>query len=79
MLGSFQCWGVLLLWHMVGQGSTVLAAGGTGGLYFFFPSGLSYLLSNVSSVARRLDILRYCGLGRYNPVIVVSYYRRRAR
>ena len=21
VLGSFQCWGVLLLWHMVGQGA----------------------------------------------------------
>ena len=27
VLGSFQCRGVLLLWHMVGQGSAVLAAG----------------------------------------------------
>ena len=22
---------------------------------------------------------KYCGLGRYNPAVVVSYYRRRAR
>ena len=27
VLGSFQCQGVLLLWHMVGQGPAVLAAG----------------------------------------------------
>ena len=27
MLGSFQCRGVLLLWHMVGQGPAGLAAG----------------------------------------------------
>ena len=27
VLGSFQCRGILLLWHMVGQGPTVLAAG----------------------------------------------------
>ena len=26
VLGSFQCRGVLLLWHMVGQGPAVLAA-----------------------------------------------------
>ena len=26
VLGSFQCWGLLLLWHMVGQGTAVLAA-----------------------------------------------------
>ena len=27
VLGSFQCQGVLLLWHMVGQGPAVLSAG----------------------------------------------------
>ena len=27
VLGSFQWWGVLLLWHIVGQGSAVLSAG----------------------------------------------------
>ena len=27
LLGSFQCLGILLLWHMVGQGPAVLAAG----------------------------------------------------
>ena len=35
--------------------------------------------SNASSAGRRPDILKYCGLGRYNPVVVVSYYWRRAR
>ena len=37
-LRSLQCRGVLLLWHMVGQGPAVLAAGGCGmgGLCFFF-------------------------------------------
>ena len=82
VLGSFQCRDVLLLWHMVGQGPAVLAAGaGQAGyvLYFF---NLVYILSsfsNASSLGRRLDILKYCGLGRYNPTVVVSYYRRRAR
>ena len=37
VLGSFQCRGVLLLWHMVGQGPAVLAAGaGRVGYVFFF-------------------------------------------
>ena len=27
VLGSFQCRGTLLLWHMVGQGPAVLAVG----------------------------------------------------
>ena len=36
VLGSFQCRGVLLLLHIVGQGPAVLAAGaGTGGQFFF--------------------------------------------
>ena len=37
VLGSFQCRGVLLLWHMVGQGLVVLAAvAGQLGCFFFF-------------------------------------------
>ena len=48
--------------------------------FFFFLSRLSYpSFSNASFVGRRLDILKYCCLGRYNPAVVVSYYRRRAR
>ena len=41
-----QCRGVLLLWHMVGQGPAVLAAGAglVGYVLFFFKSRLSYLL-----------------------------------
>ena len=36
VLGSFQCRGVLLLWHMVGQGPAVLAAdAGRVGFFFF--------------------------------------------
>ena len=37
VLGSFQCRGVLLLRHMVGQGPAVLAAdAGRVGFFFFF-------------------------------------------
>ena len=37
VLGSFQCRGVLLLWHMVGQELAVLAAGaGRWDVFFFF-------------------------------------------
>ena len=36
VLGSFQCRGVLLLWHMVGQGPAVLTAGaGRMGCFLF--------------------------------------------
>ena len=75
VLGSFQCRGVLLLWHMEGQGPAVLAAGA--GLVGCF-SSILFSFSNAPSLGRRLDMLKYCGLGRYNPVVVVSYYRRLA-
>ena len=81
--GSFQCWGVLLLWNIVGQGPAVLAAGaGWVGCFFFINFFISSILSSfsyASSLGSWLDILKYCGLGRYNPTVVVSYYRRRAR
>ena len=44
-----------------------------GGLFLFFHLVYPILLfSNASSLGRRLDILKYCGLGRYNPMVVVS-------
>ena len=69
---------------MVGQGAAVLAAGagrvGCLFIYFFVCFILSILssFSNASSLWRWLDILKYSGLGRYNPAVVVSYYQRRA-
>ena len=62
-------------------GAAVLATGvGRVGyvLYFSILSIISSF-SNASSVGRRLDILKYCGLSRYNPAVLVSYYRRSAR
>ena len=62
---------------MVGQGPVVLAAGaGRVGCFcvFFSVSSILSSFSNASSLGRRLDILKYCGLGRYNPTVVVSYY-----
>ena len=54
VLGSFQCRGVLLLLHIVGQGPVVLAAsaGWVGYIFFFFyifiylPFLMSYLLGD---------------------------------
>ena len=47
VLGSFQCRGVLLLWHMVGWASCACSRYRTGGLFFMFffcfSSHLSYL------------------------------------
>ena len=57
----------------VGQGPAVLAAGaGPVGcffffFFFFFISSILSSFSNASSLGRRLDMLKYCGLGRYNP------------
>ena len=81
LLGSFQCCGVLLLLHMVGQGPAVLAAGAgrVGCFYIYFISSIPSSFSNASSVGRLLDILKYCGLGRYHPAVDVSYYRKCAR
>ena len=55
VLGSFQCQGVLLLWHMVGQGPAVLAAGaGRVGCFlgFVFLSSILSSFSNASSLGR---------------------------
>ena len=65
-----------------GRAGACCACGGcgTGGLFFiFFISSILSSFSNASSLGRRLDILKYCGLGRYNPTVVVSYDWRRAR
>ena len=48
VLGSFQCRGVLLLLHIVGQGSSVLAAGAGWVSYSFYIFHL-LSLSNVLS------------------------------
>ena len=42
---NFQCWGVLLIWIVVGQGPIVLAVGACGGLVGHFFSHLSLLFS----------------------------------
>ena len=87
--------GVLLFWHMVGQAPAVLAAGAGRVFFFccffflffcfffvLFCFSISSILSSfsyTSSLGKRQDILKYRGLGRYNPTVVVSYYRSRAR
>ena len=65
---------------MVGSGPAVLAVGAEQVDYFilFVISFVLFSFSNASSVGKRLDILKYCGIGCYNPAVSVSYYRRRA-
>ena len=56
VLGSFQCRGVLLLLHIVGQGPGVLAAGAGRVGYIFFLYFSSSSISNVLSFGRRLTL-----------------------
>ena len=42
---NFQCWGVLLIWMIVGQGPIALAVGAGGGCLDIFFSRLSFLFS----------------------------------
>ena len=64
---------------MVGQGSVVLTAGaGWVGYVLFIFLNLVYPIF-LFVMPHLLDVLKYCGLGRSNPAVVVSYYRRRAR
>ena len=42
---NFQCWGVLLIWIIVGQGPVALAVGAGGGCFGHFFSHLSFLSS----------------------------------
>ena len=55
VLCSFQCQGVLLLLHIVGQGPAVLAAGAGRVGYIFYIFHLSSI-SNVLSFGRRLNM-----------------------
>ena len=64
---NFQCWGVLLVWVIVGQGPIALAVGAGGGVWTFF--SLIYLFSFLSpslwEMARYR--LKYCLKGPLNP------------
>ena len=55
VLGSFQCRGILLLLHMVGQGPALLAAGAGRVGYILYIFHLSPL-SNVLSFGKRLNM-----------------------
>ena len=74
VLGSFQCWGVLLLLHVVGQGPAVLAAG-TGQVDYFYYINVGYIfyifhlssLSNVLSFGRWLNMTEILWFQLLNP------------
>ena len=64
VLGSFQCRGVLLLLHIVGQGSAVLAAGAVSSSFYIFHLSS---LSNVLSFGRRLNMTEILWFQLLNP------------
>ena len=66
MLSSFQCRGVLLLLHLVGQGPAVFAAGAGRVGYSFYIFHLSSL-SNVLSFGRRLNMTEILSFRLLNP------------
>ena len=81
VLGNFQSRGVQLLWHMVGQGPAVLAAGAGWVVFVLF----FFISSILSSFSNELVSLKTTGQTEilwsrpYNLTVIVSYYRRRAR
>ena len=64
---NFQCWGVLLVWIIVGQGPIALAVGADGGLFghFFSLYPFSTLSPSLWETARYR--LKYCLKGPLNP------------
>ena len=66
VLGSFQCRGVLLLLHLVGQAPAVLAVGAGRVGYIFYIFHLSSV-SNVLSFGRRLNMTGILWFRLLNP------------
>ena len=64
---NFQCWGVLLIWIIVGQGPTALAVGAGGGCLDIF--SLVYHFSFLSPSLWETDRyrLKYCLKGQLSP------------
>ena len=54
---NFQCWGVLLVWIIVGRGPIALAVGTGGGVWTFFLSSI-FSLFFLPLFGRRSDIGR---------------------
>ena len=53
---NFQCWGVLLIWIIGGQGSTALGVGAGGGCFAFFSLSSIISLFFLLLSGRRPDI-----------------------
>ena len=64
---NFQCWGVLLIWIIVGQGPIVLAVGAGGGCLDIFSLIYHFYLLSPSLWETARYRLKYCLKGPLNP------------
>ena len=64
---NFQCWGVLLIWIIVGQGPTVLAVGAGGVVWMFFSLVYHFSLLSPSLWETARYRLKYCLKGPLSP------------
>ena len=64
---NFQCWGVLLIWIIVGQGLTALAVGADGGCLDIFSLVYHFSLLSPSLWGTARYRLKYCLKGPLSP------------
>ena len=64
---NFQCRGVLLIWIIVGQGPTLLAAGEGGFILYIFPLVYHFFLLSSSLWETARYRLKYCLKGPFSP------------
>ena len=64
---NFQCWGVLLIWIIVGQGPVALAVGAGGGCLDIFSLICSFSPLSPSLWETARYGLKYCLKGPLNP------------
>ena len=64
---NFQCWDVLLIWIVVGQGPTALAVGVGGVVSPFFLSSITFLFFLSLSLGDGPIQLKYCLKGPLSP------------
>ena len=64
---NFQCWGVLLIWIIVGQGPTAPTVGAGGGCFDIFSLSYHFSLHSPSLWEAARYTLKYCLKGPLSP------------
>ena len=64
---NFQCWGVILIWIIVGQGPTALTVGAGGGCFDIFSLIYHFFLLSPSLWETARYRLKYCLKGPLSP------------